>query len=146
MLRFSDFCTGLEMPISLAVSSLCSGIIPSPQQLKEIHDDDSRLYFCIGFSPRFAHLASDINEQLSVFFLNCDFVVGFGVFGLNYKLPSTDREHTEASDNLQAGIYGNSLRYCLDIDIGGQLTPDGAKEPMLRLLQLGGNVLALCMI
>ena len=67
-----------------------------------------------------AHLASDINEQLSVF-LDCDFVVGFGVFGLNYKLPSTDREHTEASDNLQAGIYGNSLRYCLDIDIDGQL-------------------------
>ena len=65
--------------------------------------------------------------------------------GLNYTLPNTDCEHTEASDNL-AGIYGNSLLYRLDIDIGGQLTPDGAKEPMLRLLQLGGNVLALCMI
>ena len=69
----------------------------------KIHDDDSRLYFCIGFSPRFAHLASDITEQLSAF-LDCDFVVGFGVFGLNYTLPNTDREHTEASDNL-AGIY-----------------------------------------
>ena len=29
-----------------------------------------------------AHLASDINEQLSVF-LDCDFAVGFGVFFLD---------------------------------------------------------------
>ena len=114
----------------------------------KIHDDDSQLYFCIGFLSQGLRIWLLIpTNNCLFFFLNCDFVVGFGVFffGLNYTLPNTDREHTEASDNL-AGIYGHSLLYRLDIDIGGQMTPDGGKEPRLRLLQLGGNVLALCMI
>ena len=142
LLRFSDFCFGLEFPVSFAVSSLCSGVVPSPQQLKEIHDDDSRLYFCIGFSPRFAHLASGINEKLAAF-LDCDFVVGFGVFGLDYILPDCDSKVIRRQIHvLRAGLRfirdSKSLKpillTCTDKDIAG--------DAFYKLFSLCGHYLS----